>query len=963
MSSKQIGLQNSIKKTQYDIEKLEKAMSDMQNAEVPTQEYQEIQQQIEAAQKKLSGYLETEQRMKDTGADLGGQGWKNLQWKIEDARNTIKYAKAELQGLEESGNAVTIGGDTTKLSDMQNKLELLKGRLTQYQAKLRETEGQEEKSTDSSTRLSRILGRLSLSALKAWTGMKKLGTTAKTIASGFGKVASGVGKAIVGIGKLTGKMFSGQKGAKGYNTGLKEVLKSMILYQGLSKIMGALTETLWGALRTNSQFVSSLAQVKGNLFTAFQPIFTAIMPAINIMMQGIVKLTGYLAQFTSMLFGQSVKSSQAAAKAQYNQAKALDDTGKSAKDAKKQLSALDELNNTTENDSSSGGGNEDGIAPDFDTNIDTSQGVSDFASKLKEAWNTADFTEIGEIVASKINGALEAINWDSVQGVSQKAAKSIYTFINGAVDGLDWKLVGSTIGNGLNTAVQFADTLITGIKWDKLGSGIGTGLQSAIKTIDWAGIGKLLSDGVNSISSFINNFYKSVDWVGFGSNIASSLNTAVTNTDWSAAGQAVGNALNIIIETAYGFITTFDWKKFGQGIADEINAILTTTDWVKLAKGASKLVTGLLDTLTEAIKGIDWELVGTTIGDMLSEIDWGGIAGGLIDLLVAAFNGLVSTVFGIGETIGKNIMDGLKDGVTLSDIIKNAATWVNEHIFKPIVDNIKSLFGIHSPSTVMKEIGTFIMQGMINGITSLVSSVNEKFKTLVSDVKSFFTGLPGWFEGKFNDALAKIKAVFSASAMKTHFESVWTNIKSVFSGVATWFKDTFTTAWTNVKNVFSTGGKIFSGLKEGIADTFRTVVNKLIDGINAIIATPFNKINDMISILKKVPVVGPFLSGFSLPVPKIDRIPALANGTVVPANYGSFLSILGDNKKDPEIVSPVPTMEQAVENVLRRLGVGGNGDISLYLTLIKDGKKEFEDMVKINTEQASQGNLSFALNY
>lgn len=54
-------------------------------------------------------------------------------------------------------------------------------------------------------------------------------------------------------------------------------------------------------------------------------------------------------------------------------------------------------------------------------------------------------------------------------------------------------------------------------------------------------------------------------------------------------------------------------------------------------------------------------------------------------------------------------------------------------------------------------------------------------------------------------------------------------IKSVFSNVSTFFKDTFTTAWSKVKEVFSKGGKIFEGIKEGIAEQFKKIVNSLID--------------------------------------------------------------------------------------------------------------------------------------
>jgi len=966
LSSKQIKLQNSINKTRYDMEKLDKAINANREAKLPTQEYQDIQKQIGAAEKKLNGYLDTEQRMKDTGADLGGQSWKNLQWKIDDARKSVEAAKADMTNLESTGGAFTIGGDTTKLTDMQNKYSLLSGKMSEYQSGLVATAAKEVLQETAVGRVAKVLMKLASAASKVWSVLKKLGSIAGTIAGKLGKMAVGVGKTagklFSHIGKLNGLFSRGKKDASGYGMSIKNALKSVILYQGINKVLTGLAETLMNAMKTNKQFVSSLAQVKGNLFTAFQPVFEAIMPAINVMMQGLAKLTGYLAQFTSMLFGKSLSASQAAAKAQYDQAKALTETGKAAKDAKKQLSDIDQLHNTNDDNSSDSGKNE--ILPDFSTPIDTSDNVSDFVKRLKEAWSAADFTEIGEIVAGKLNGALESINWDKIQGTTQKIAKSIYTFINGFVAGLDWKLVGSTIGNGINTAVQFADTMITGIDWSKLGTGLGTGLQSAIKTVDWKGAGKLVSDGLNSIATFINSFYKSVDWVGFGSNLASGFNNAIKNTNWTNVGTAIGNALNIAIDTAYGFVTNFDWKKFGQGIADGLNGMLKTTNWVELAKGASKLATGLLNSIATAIKEVDWRLVGNTIADMILNIDWAGIAAGIIDLLVAAFNGLVSLIFGIGEKIGKNIADGLKDGISLSDIIKNAGTWIKTHIFDPIVNNIKSLFGIHSPSTVMAEIGTNIMQGMINGITSLVDTVKSKFKSLVGDIKGFFTDIPTWFEGKFNSALEKIKAVFSDKAVSSHFSSVLSSIKSTFSGIADWFKTTFTTAWTNVKNVFSTGGKIFDGIKDGIADTFKAVVQRLIDGINAIIRHPFEKINSMLNSIKSVSILGvkPFNGLWDTNPLQIPQIPALATGTVVPRNYGSFLSILGDNKKDPEIVSPVPTMEQAVENVLNRMGVGGNGDISLHLTLVRDGKKEYDNIMKINREQATSGKLSFALN-
>ena len=60
---------------------------------------------------------------------------------------------------------------------------------------------------------------------------------------------------------------------------------------------------------------------------------------------------------------------------------------------------------------------------------------------------------------------------------------------------------------------------------------------------------------------------------------------------------------------------------------------------------------------------------------------------------------------------------------------------------------------------------------------------------------------------------------------------------------------------------------------------------------------------------------------FSVDIPhaELPRIPYLAEGTVVPANYGNFLAVLGDNKREPEIVAPESAIRKAVAAELSAL--------------------------------------------
>ena len=186
---------------------------------------------------------------------------------------------------------------------------------------------------------------------------------------------------------------------------------------------------------------------------------------------------------------------------------------------------------------------------------------------------------------------------------------------------------------------------------------------------------------------------------------------------------------------------------------------------------------------------------------------------------------------------------------------------------------------------------------------------------------------------------SKIKEVWNN--LKTGAKTAWEAVKTVFGKVGQFFGDVFSAAWEKVKEIFSKGGAIFHGIKEGIVEAFKAVVNSLIDGINAVVRIPFDGINTALNVLRSVDIAGhmPFEWLPEIPVPEI---PHLAQGTVIPANYGEFAAILGDNKRETEIVSPVSAMKQAFIEALAESGIigrsaGANGDIVIQI----DGKEVF----------------------
>lgn len=417
------------------------------------------------------------------------------------------------------------------------------------------------------------------------------------------------------------------------------------------------------------------------------------------------------------------------------------------------------------------------------------------------------------------------------------------------------------------------------------------------------------------VAEKINDSLNSIDWnkikenVGkIGAGIAEFLNGSIENIDWFLIGKTFAEGLNTIIEFCYNFVKKFNWKAFGDAIGNSITGFIKNIDWAKLGKTMSDFVKGLLEALIQAIKKTDWSAIGDAIYEWFTNIDWFGI---IADMLVAITLALV----GIGQAIGELIVDAIEDMVDyfkpyvddaggdfiagllkgILDGMKNIGKWLKEHLVDPIVNGIKEMFGIHSPSTVMAEIGGFLVSGLMKG--------------------------------------------FDLQKIKEFFNKVVTSIKDIFKSIPNWFKDTFSRAWQAVKNVFSTGGKIFDGIKEGIANVFRTVVNGIIGGINKVIAVPFKSINGMLNKIRNVNVLGvsPFKSFWSQNPLTVPKIPMLAQGAVIPPN-AKFLAMLGDQKNGRNLEAP----ESLIRKIVREESGNSNKEFILNLKAILEcDKKQF----------------------
>ena len=427
------------------------------------------------------------------------------------------------------------------------------------------------------------------------------------------------------------------------------IAKKVFIFTMIAKALRAMRSVLLNTINADKQMSASLAQIRGNLLTAFAPIYSFVLPAIRTLLSWLAKLTAVISSVFGAIFGQTASQAQANAKALYQQASATSAAGDAAEKAKRQLSGLDEMNRWESNDSSGGGGGGGGsAAPDF-------SGVSQV--KLPDNVQ-AGLAKIGEALRSIIE-SLKRI-WDS-------------------------------------PAVQFI---------------VKTVLYVAMQRIEW-----------------------------------------------------ILSSVGLVLE----------------GIAD----ILDGNVW----EGIKKVNRGLLDLM--------------------------------------------------------NPIGGLQD-----------------------------------------------------------------------DFKSLWE-----------------KAASGAS-------SAWEGIKNAFKSVPEWFQSKFRDAWQKVKDVFSTGGRIWSGIKEGIESTFHTVVNAIIRGMNTIIAVPFNKINSMLNTIRNAHFLGisPFQNMWGVNPLPVPQIPMLARGAVIPANR-QFLAVLGDQRNGNNLEAPESLLRQIV-----REEAGGAGSRYEFIARL-DRRTLFDEVI------------------
>lgn len=331
------------------------------------------------------------------------------------------------------------------------------------------------------------------------------------------------------------------------------------------------------------------------------------------------------------------------------------------------------------------------------------------------------------------------------------------------------------------------------------------GLWDGIKSVTGTVVGaigkfftKTIPDAINKMLTFFQKL---------PGNISKFLSAVIIKvTSWAK------NMVNKALTTGRDFlknIVTFFTQLPGK-VWNFLSAVITkVTSWAK--NMGSKALSAGRTFLTNVVKfftqlpGKLWNFLKQAVSKVAT---WGsnmGKKGGEAakKLLTAVVNGLKSLPKKV-LSIGKNIVTGLWNGITgkfdwLTGKIKGFAT--------NVTDKLKSFFGIHSPSRVMRDqVGKYITLGIIEGIVSEEKTLSKSMKNVVDHSikvmkKAIKDGKP---ESVGNEMIKSInKGVSSAKKSATNTVQKLVN-NMVNSMKKSKLYDKYKKAGQNVVKAFST---------------------------------------------------------------------------------------------------------------------------------------------------------------
>lgn len=887
-------LESSIFETAGKISSLRSKMDALKDVKLPTQEYKEIQSQIENTEKKINDLLARQEKFLATGGNESSSAYKKMQYDIDELKSSLPYLKGELQELIDTGKAFTLGSDTEKYAQMSAQMQQLNQQMqsdTQRQSELQSALSTEEQrlagikanATISDQEIISLLERRKqlmsdikdMEAAGVGLGFKQyedanreleeINTKVKNYKNNLSQVPEKFEKMNKSAKKAFNAVASGTKKSSGllstFSSRLKGIALSLLIFNWISKGFNALISGMKKGFENLSGYSDSYAQsvqnmknamsTLGNQFAAaFAPIVQMVIPWLTSLVSALSTAITYVTQFIAVLSGKSTFIRAKKVQDDYN--KSLGGTAKAADKARGALAKFDDLDVLQKQEDSSGGGEGGDAVGDMFEEVPVDKNVL--------FWLDSVLEKLRELKNIFLQGFWDGLGdweyrWESIKesvGSIKKSLKNIFTdpVVLSAVD--EWiKSVAYRLGSFTGSMISIGLTIAT-----NLVGGISKYLEENTDRIKEHLVS--MFDIKQEINGLYAEYYQAIAYVfeAFASEQGQQLTANIIGIFASAFMGITELASELIRDILTIFIQPFVENKEAFKIA--LEGFL-----------------GVLSEVTGTIKqGID---------DTFAKLK---------EIYDKHFKPFFDSIAkGLSDTVGK-FMDFWNNNVQpiLEEWADGFDQLWKEHI-QPMLDNFIGLLGKVADflravwENVLKPLIDWIIENVLPVILPIIDGIGKAVMTLF---------------GLISDVVSEIINVFGG---------IIDFLTGVFTG--DWDK-----AWNGIIEVFKGIFNLIPTIIEGIINSAINIINGLIGGIN--------KITGVVGIpqIPQIPTV---------------ELPRLATGAVIRGG-NPFMAILGDQPAgQTNIEAPLATIEQAVENVMSRRGYS-NERIPVNINLNYDGE-------------------------
>ena len=745
--------------------------------------------------------------------------------------------------------------------------------------------------------------------------------------------------------------------------------------------------------RLNASF-TNLKQTVGNIFI---PIFQAILPYINAVIQGLTKVAKVFSSVVQLIFGKTASTTKNLATNTSNAAEGISSLGSAAEKAGKQakgaLASFDDLNvltqDTSSSSSTSSGGSD--IGSDIgNLNLEDTEVGSDITISpvLYEVFNI--IKELANITKDGFNISFNNSNFEGLlnhlNGIKETLI-DIWTDPNVLNSAGNWAenvsyALGQVAGSIARTGINIAENLI---------GSIDTYLSQNSQKIKDFIISMFDISGENI--SLIGNLYQALGEISdvFKGDTAKQIGADII--------AIFSNPLMDAIELCAKFVTDISGVFF-QPIIDNSENLKNT--FKNLLTPIEKMTGKLSEAFTYV--GEKWnEVYDTYMAPFMDSLKT-GLSDTLSKFLDYYNQYVVPFVDGIAEDFGtlweehiKPLADKANEFMASSieltrilweNCLKPMIDWIIKNIlpvllpiFQSIWNTIKKVFG-----SISDIIGGFIdtLKGLIDfaigiftgdwnkaweGIKTFFKGTWDTIKGIVETVWNLIVGIietvTSIIGAKIKTVLAAIKEVWNTSWtwIKNLVMNIWNSISTSISKAFNGVKNTISNILSSIKTIWN---NIWKGLKttvtnifNGIWGTIKKVINSILGGIEGMANGVIKGINKVTSAMNNlsfdipdwVPSMGGKKFGFNIKQLNTISIPKLATGAVIPPNQ-EFLAVLGDQKKGRNLEAP----EDLIRQIVREESNNNDRPIIINATFELEGTAIGRKIIEvINKEQEAAG--------